>query len=122
MWMSQDATKGSVLGEPVGPRSTWHPFKSRDFIVSADTRSCLPKEYAQDGSILLSRVFQGFTGSSVFEDCIEQLLTHCGKWPEPKSVLVMDNASFHHLERVEQLCANAGVKLVYLPPYSPDLN
>jgi transposase len=35
---------------------------------------------------------------------------------------VMDNASFHRTDRVEQLCAEAGVKLVYLPPYSPDLN
>ena len=34
----------------------------------------------------------------------------------------MDNASFHHSERIEQLCSEAGVKLVYLPPYSPDLN
>jgi transposase len=37
-------------------------------------------------------------------------------------VLVMDNASFHHSERVAQLCSDAGVKLVYLPPYLPDLN
>jgi transposase len=34
----------------------------------------------------------------------------------------MDNASFHRTERIEQMCADAGVKLVYLPPYSPDLN
>ncbi len=34
----------------------------------------------------------------------------------------MDNASFHHIERVEQMCHDARVKLVYLPPYSPDLN
>lgn len=44
------------------------------------------------------------------------------RWPEPKSVLVMDNASFHHSDRLSQMCADAGVKLVYLPPYSPDLN
>jgi transposase len=31
-------------------------------------------------------------------------------------------ASFHRTARVEQLCHEAGVKLVYLPPYSPDLN
>ncbi len=37
-------------------------------------------------------------------------------------MLVMDNASFHRIERIEQLCYEAGVKLVYLPPYSPDLN
>jgi len=34
----------------------------------------------------------------------------------------MDNASFHHTERIKQMCDLAGVKLVYLPPYSPDLN
>ena len=26
------------------------------------------------------------------------------------------------MERIEQMCSNAGVKLMYLPPYSPDLN
>ncbi|KFY17796.1 hypothetical protein V492_00383 [Pseudogymnoascus sp. VKM F-4246] len=77
--------------------------------------------YSQDG-IILSRVFQGTTEGDVFEDYIEQLLPHCGRWPEPKSVIVMDNASFHRTERVEQLCDEAGVKLMYLPPYSPDLN
>jgi transposase len=30
--------------------------------------------------------------------------------------------SFHHSEQIEQICSEAGVKLVYLPPYSPDLN
>lgn len=34
----------------------------------------------------------------------------------------MDNASFHRSDRIDQLCAAAGVKLLYLPPYSPDLN
>jgi hypothetical protein len=34
----------------------------------------------------------------------------------------MDNASFHHSDHIENMCSEAGVKLVYLPPYSPDLN
>lgn len=34
----------------------------------------------------------------------------------------MDNVSFHHSGRIEQICSEAGVKLVYLPLYSPDLN
>lgn len=53
---------------------------------------------------------------------IEQLLLLMGTWPEPKSVLVMDNASIHHTERVKQMYRDARVKLVYLPPYSPDFN
>ena len=77
--------------------------------------------YAQDG-VVLSRVFRGSTDTVVFEDFIRQLLHHCGRWPEPKSVIVMDNASFHRTESIKQMCSAAGVKLVYLPPYSPDLN
>lgn len=34
----------------------------------------------------------------------------------------MDNASFYHSDRIAQMCVDVGVKLVYLPPYSPDLN
>ena len=34
----------------------------------------------------------------------------------------MDNASFHHSGRIQQLCNEAGVVLLYLPPYSPDSN
>jgi transposase len=77
--------------------------------------------YAQDG-VILARVFQGSTDRTVFEDFIKQLLPLCSKWPEPKSVLVMDNASFHYTERIEQMYYDAGVKLIYLPLYLPDLN
>ena len=34
----------------------------------------------------------------------------------------MDNASFHCSDRIKQMCLDAGVKLVYLPPYSPDFS
>jgi transposase len=105
-------------------RTGWSPLGTTPVQVSKfhrDQRYQILPAYAQDG-IVLSRVFRGSTDASVFEDFIEQLLQHCGKWPEPKSVIVMDNASFHHSERIEQMCSEAGVKLVYLPPYSPDLN
>lgn len=34
----------------------------------------------------------------------------------------MDNASFHKSSKVKNLIESVGAKLVYLPPYSPDLN
>ena len=41
----------------------------------------------------------------------------------PRSVVIMDNASIHHVEKVTDLIENqAGAKLCFLPPYSPDLN
>ena len=39
------------------------------------------------------------------------------------SVVIMDNASIHHTDGVVDLIENqAGARLVFLPPYSPDLN
>jgi transposase len=37
-------------------------------------------------------------------------------------VLVMDNLPAHHDERVVRLCAARRVRVIYLPPHSPDLN
>jgi len=58
----------------------------------------------------------------MFEDFIEQLLLHCGKWPEPNSVFVIDNASIYRSERLAQMCVDAGVRLLKLAPYSLDMN
>jgi transposase len=105
-------------------RTGWSPLGVTPAQIAhfhRDRRYQILPAYTQDG-VLLSRVFQGTTDSAIYEDFIEQLIHHCGRWPEPKSVLVMDNASFHHSDRIEKMCCNAGVKLVYLPPYSPDLN
>ena len=78
--------------------------------------------YHQDG-VICSRVYLGSTDLELFEDFFEKdLLPLMQPWPAPKSVLVMDNASFHKSERIETLCAQRGVKLEYLPPYSCDLN
>lgn len=37
-------------------------------------------------------------------------------------VAVMDNCSLHHTEDVAELFRNAGILLIYLPLYSPDMN
>lgn len=105
-------------------RTGWSPLGVAPVQISQfhrDDRYQILPAYSQDG-IVLSRVFRGPTDAVLFEDFIDRLLRHCGRWPEPKSVLVMDDASFHHSERVAQMCADAGVKLLYLRPYSPDLN
>jgi hypothetical protein len=86
-------------------RTGWSPLGVSPMQVSQfhrDQRYQILPAYAQ-GGIVFSRVFRGSTDATVF-DFIAQLLQHCGRWPEPKSVLVMDNASFHHSERMTQMC------------------
>jgi transposase len=40
----------------------------------------------------------------------------------PGDWVVLDNATFHHGGRIAELIEAAGCDVVYLPPYSPDLN
>ena len=39
-----------------------------------------------------------------------------------RSVVVMDNASIHHVDRVVSTIQQTGALVRFLPPYSPDLN
>ena len=56
------------------------------------------------------------------ENCLLPILQPFN-WLNPRSIVILDNASIHHIERVKDLVeTQAGSKLLYLPPYSPDLN
>jgi hypothetical protein len=105
-------------------RTGWSPLGVTPVQVtrfSREKRYQILPAYTQDG-IIFVRVYQGSTDSAIFEDFIAELLLSCNPWPQRRSVLVMDNAPIHHTARVNQMCYDAGVKLVYLPPYSPDFN
>jgi len=41
---------------------------------------------------------------------------------EPDQVVIIDNAAFHKSDKTKELIAKAGCRLIFLPPYSPDLN
>ena len=88
---------------------------------SREQRFRILATYTQKG-IKLARVYLGSTNAVIFEDFIEQLLQHYGKWPELNSVLVIDNASIHRSERLEQMCTEAGARLLKLAPSSLDMN
>ena len=38
------------------------------------------------------------------------------------SVIIMDNASFHRKKQLYEIAARYNIHLLFLPPYSPDLN
>jgi len=72
------------------------------------------------GSTLLTvSLFESTINSQVFTAWVKQDLIP--KLPK-KSVVVMDNATFHKQSEMQEALAAAGHTLLYLPPYSPDLN
>ncbi len=38
------------------------------------------------------------------------------------AVIVMDNASFHRKKQLDEIAGNNNITLIFLPPYSPELN
>jgi len=66
-----------------------------------------------------STVVDGAVNADIFEAFVEQVLV-----PElkPGDIVVLDNLSSHKRARTRELIEAAGAELVFLPPYSPDLN
>lgn len=63
--------------------------------------------------------FEWSTNTEIFNTWIEVCLC-----PElkPWDIVVLDNASFHKSERTRLLIEKREARLLYLPPYSPDMN
>lgn len=76
--------------------------------------------YTIDG-VIYCEVYEENTDVSVFEGFIERLLPFCGKFPQPRSVIFIDNASFHFSKTMEKIIADASVILERTLPYSPNL-
>ena len=64
-------------------------------------------------------VFNGSCDTLLFEAWVEKFLI---KELKPGQVVIMDNASFHKSERTIELIESASCKIIFLSPYSLDLN
>ena len=66
-----------------------------------------------------STTVDGAVNREVFEAFVEQVLVPS---LSPGDIVVMDNLSSHKGQRVRALIESVGATVLYLPPYSPDLN
>ena len=69
--------------------------------------------------MLASMTVEAATDGDVLLDFLDAFL--CPKL-KPGDVLVMDNLNVHKVEGVRTRVEAVGARLLYLPPYSPDLN
>ena len=69
--------------------------------------------------LLAPILFKGSTNTLWFNQWLKEHLL-----PElkPDSTIILDNAPFHRKEDVFQIVEEAGHKVLFLPPYSPDFN
>ncbi len=71
------------------------------------------------GGVKPSMSVEGAVNAKAFEAYVERFLIPTLKRGQ---IVVMDNLSVHKSRRVERLVEDAGCELLFLPPYSPDLN
>jgi transposase len=96
--------------------------------VGERLRGEAPKNWGKNVTLLCSMTHRGMgpsvavegaTTRAVFEAYVEQALAPS---LSPGQVVIMDNLSAHKGGRVRELVEGAGCELLYLPPYSPDMN
>ncbi len=71
------------------------------------------------GALLTVSMFESTINTDVYTAWVKQDLLP--KLPS-QSIIVMDNATFHKGSEMKDAIEEAGHTLLYLPPYSPDLN
>ena len=64
-------------------------------------------------------VFEGALNGDVFRVYVQQLLAPSLK---PGDIVIMDNLSSHKVSGIHEAIESVGASILFLPPYSPDLN
>ncbi|MBK2036682.1 IS630 family transposase, partial [Francisella tularensis] len=100
----------SLIGEPSYGEVLAYQTQRRSIVAGynyADKKIIAPLEYS------------GYTNTEIFNQWFEEHLCPSLK---PKTTIVMDNASFHKSSKLIEIANKFDVQILYLPPYSPDLN
>jgi transposase len=71
------------------------------------------------GEILAPFCYQGTCNTDLFNMWVDNCLIPVLKKGQ---VVVLDNATFHKSESTKKRIEDAGCSILFLPPYSPDLN
>ena len=72
-----------------------------------------------NGELIAPMTYEETMTSDFFEAWFQKFLLPTLTKP---SVIIMDNARFHRMGKLEILCKEFGHKLLPLPPYSPEYN
>ena len=107
----------SMAYGPIGDPARYHDDMDR-----GDTWSILPA-YTKNGYLPCTGIRKGYYNTEAFVEWLNnELLPYCNPFPGPRSIICLDNASIHTNPVIEEAIQAAGLKVRYLPPYSPDFN
>lgn len=82
-------------------------------------RTCFLAARMPDGALAATQLWEGTCNAEIFNNWVRDLL--CPLLNQ-NTVVIMDNATFHKSKETRALIESKGAVLLFLPPYSPDLN
>jgi transposase len=98
-------TEGGDRIKAPKPSGTWDRFSIIGAISILGIVAVMYGKWATDACIFISFI----------KDCLLKSL-------KKGQIVFLDNAKFHKNSRIKELIESVGAKLVFLPPYSPDLS
>ena len=104
----------SLRGEPPVCHHLLHRGRRISAIVAMSTDGVVTYDLVH-GSVNGEKFIQFLQGKLVPE-----MLPYDGE--NPRSILVMDNCSIHHVQPVMDTLKQMGILVLFLPPYSLDMN
>ena len=99
------------------------PVKVQKLLVRGERISVITA-MSMEGIIAMKIVRGGVNGDAFYEFICNNLVQHLMPFNSTNkhSVVVLDNCSIHHVDKVRELLNDTSVLTQFLPPYSPDYN
>jgi hypothetical protein len=122
MFVDEAARNRRTSGRSKGWASAGSRCIQHRFFVCGQRFSILPV-LTIDG-IITHNIIPGLITTECFVQFLQELVIPLtNPYPGPQSVLILDNCNIHHSEKIRALVEDEAMcKLIFLPPYSPDLN
>lgn len=98
----------ALIGQRCFGKHDWHA-KGRTNVIGA-----LIGQHLLTVSLFTGSINANVFSAWVIQDLVPKLSSEC--------VVIMDNATFHKRKDIQEAFNDAKLPLLYLPPYSPDLN
>ena len=122
MFIDEAARNRHTSGRSKGWASTGDRCIQHRFFVRGQRFSILPV-LTIDGIITHDIIPGSVTADRFLQFLQELVIPLTNPYPGPRSILILDNCNIHHSEKVRALIEDEAMcKLIFLPPYSPDLN
>lgn len=102
-------------------RYGWAPLSERVIDAVPENHGCNLTTVAAIGlsGVIAPAVFEGALNGDAFRAYVEQQLAPA---LQSGDIVIMDNLSVHKVSGVAEIIRARGADVLFLPPYSPDLN